>query len=66
MALTRDFKKLFKNVHKDSEFRHGLLNEASNEFLAGDLKVSKELMRDYIEGRLQSWLIDIKSLRTCL
>ena len=53
MALTRDFKQTIQErAQKDHEFRHGLLNEAVNEFLAGDLEVSKELMRDYINASI--------------
>ena len=53
MTLTRDFKKTIQErAQKDPEFRHGLLNEAINEFLSGDLEVSKELMRDYINASI--------------
>jgi DNA-binding phage protein len=51
MALTRDFKKtVLERAQKDAAFRNGLLEEALNEFLAGNVEVGKELMRDYINA----------------
>jgi NADPH-dependent curcumin reductase CurA len=51
MTLTRDFKKtVLERAQKDPKFRHGLLEEAVNEFLSGNVDVGKELLRDYINA----------------
>lgn len=51
MVLTRDFKKtVLERAQKDPAFRKGLLEEALNEFLSGNVEVGKELMRDYINA----------------
>lgn len=53
MALTRDFKRsVLERAQKDPAFRDGLLEEAVNEFLAGNLEVGKELLRDYINATI--------------
>lgn len=53
MALTKDFKKsVLERAQKDPDFRNGLLEEAINEFLSGNLEVGKELMRDYINATI--------------
>ncbi len=53
MALTRDFKKsVLERAQKDPEFRNGLLEQAINEFLSGNVEVGKELMRDYINATI--------------
>lgn len=53
MALTRDFKKsVLERAQKDPAFRKGLLEEAINEFLSGELETAKELMRDYINATI--------------
>lgn len=53
MALTRDFKKtVLERAQKDPTFRNGLLENAINEFLSGNIEVGKELMRDYINATI--------------
>lgn len=53
MALTRDFKKsVLERAQKDPAFRNGLLEDALNEFLSGNIEVGKELMRDYINATI--------------
>lgn len=53
MALTRDFKKsVLERAQKDSAFKNGLLEQAVNEFLSGNVEVGKELMRDYINATI--------------
>lgn len=53
MALTRDFKKtVLDRAQKDPAFRNGLLEEAINEFLSGNVEVGKDLMRDYINATI--------------
>jgi len=53
MSLTRDFKNsVLERAQKDPAFRNGLLEQAINEFLAGNLEVGKELMRDYINATI--------------
>ena len=36
----------------DSKFRHQMLTEAINEFLVGDLKAGKAILRDYINATI--------------
>ena len=53
MTLTRDFKKsVLERAQKEPNFRHGLLEQANNEFLSGNPEVGKELMRDYIHASI--------------
>lgn len=53
MALTRDFKEtVLARAVKDAKFRRGLLAEAVNEFLDGDIEVGKKLLRDYINATI--------------
>ena len=53
MALTRDFKQtVLARAVKDIKFRRGLLTEAVNEFLEGDIEVGKKLLRDYINATI--------------
>lgn len=53
MALTKDFKKsVLERAQKDPAFKKGLLEEAINEFLSGDVETGKELMRDYINATI--------------
>jgi DNA-binding phage protein len=53
MALTRDFKKsVLERAQRDPAFKNGLLEEAINEFLSGNVEVGKELMRDYINATI--------------
>jgi DNA-binding phage protein len=51
MGLTRSFRETVQaRALKDPTFRRGLLEEAINEFLSGDLEVAKLLLRDYINA----------------
>jgi len=51
MVLTRDFKETVQALAKrDIEFRRGLLTEALDCFLAGELDEGKLLLRDYINA----------------
>lgn len=53
MPLTRDFKHTIQErAQKDLKFRRGLFEEAINEFLAGNIEVGKELLRDYINATI--------------
>jgi DNA-binding phage protein len=51
MALTRSFKETVKErAGRDPEFRVGLLEEAIEALLRGELDVGKILLRDYINA----------------
>jgi DNA-binding phage protein len=51
MALTRDFKETVQaRVKRDAAFRKGLLSEAVESLLSGEVTVGKELLRDYINA----------------
>jgi DNA-binding phage protein len=51
MALTRDFRETVQaRVKSDSAFRHGLLSEAIESLLCGEVALGKELLRDYINA----------------
>ena len=51
MALTRDFKDTVKDrADRDPEFRNGLLTEALEAVVHGELEVAKILLRDYINA----------------
>jgi DNA-binding phage protein len=51
MALTRDFKETVKErAERDPEFRNGLLTEAIEAFVRGELEVGKALLRDFINA----------------
>ena len=51
MALTRDFKDTVQaRAMRDAVFRRGLLTEALDCFLAGELEEGKLLLRDYINA----------------
>ena len=53
MALTRDFKEtVMARARQDPEFRAGLLTEAAECFLAGDVDTGKILLRDYINATI--------------
>jgi len=53
MALTRKFKDtVLKRAQRDPEFRKGLLTEALECFLAGDLDTGKFLLRDYVNATI--------------
>ncbi len=51
MALTRDFRETVQaRVRRDPAFRKGLLRDAIESLLAGEVPVGKELLRDYINA----------------
>ena len=51
MALTRDFRKTVQaRVKRDDAFRKGLLSEAIESLLSGEVTLGKELLRDYINA----------------
>ena len=53
MALTRDFKEtVMARARQDPEFREGLLTEAAECFLAGDVDTGKILLHDYINATI--------------
>jgi hypothetical protein len=53
MALTRDFRDtVMARARRDPEFREGLLTEAAECFLAGDIDTGKILLRDYINATI--------------
>jgi hypothetical protein len=51
MALTRDFRETVQaRVQRDRAFRQGLLGEAIESLLSGEVALGKELLRDYINA----------------
>ena len=51
MALTRDFRETVQaRVKRDPAFRKGLLRDALEALLAGEVALGKELLRDYINA----------------
>ena len=51
MALTRDFRETVQaRVKRDPTFRKGLLSEAIESLLSGEVALGKELLRDYINA----------------
>src|SRR6267378_1176745 len=51
MALTRDFRETVQaRAKRDAAFRKGLLSEAIESLLSGDVILGKELLRDYINA----------------
>tara|TARA_R110001592_G_scaffold363387_1_gene686835 strand:- start:21431 stop:21751 length:321 start_codon:yes stop_codon:yes gene_type:complete len=50
MALTREFKDTVLELCKDSEYRKGLLLEALESYLEGDIVIGNSLLRDYLNG----------------
>jgi DNA-binding phage protein len=51
MALTRDFRESVQaRVKRDPAFRKGLLSEAIESLLSGEVVLGKELLRDYINA----------------
>lgn len=50
MALTRDFKDTVLELCKDPEYRKGLLLEALESYLEGDVVVGNSMLRDYLNG----------------
>lgn len=53
MALTRDFRETVQaRVQRDAAYRKGLLRDAVEILLAGEVALGKELLRDYINARV--------------
>jgi DNA-binding phage protein len=51
MALTRDFRETVQaSVKRDAAFRRGLLSEAIESLLSGEVTLGRELLRDYINA----------------
>lgn len=51
MALTRDFREtVVARAKTDPEFREGLLTDAVEAFLTGDVALCKAVLRDYINA----------------
>src|ERR1019366_6726598 len=51
MALTRDFREIVQaRVRRDPAFRKGLLRDAIESLLAGEVALGKEVLRDYINA----------------
>jgi hypothetical protein len=49
MALTRDFKETIRaRVEHNPGFRKGLLREAMENFLSGDVETGKMILRNFI------------------
>ena len=50
MALTREFKETVMQLCQDPEYRRGLLLEALESYLEGEVAVGNALLRDYLNG----------------
>jgi hypothetical protein len=51
MALTRDFRETVQaRAKRDAAFRKGLLREAIEGLLSGEVTLGKELLRDYVNA----------------
>ncbi len=51
MALTKDFRETVQaRVKRDPAFREGLLSDAIESLLSGEVTLGKELLRDYINA----------------
>jgi DNA-binding phage protein len=51
MSLTKSFRQTVKErAERDPEFRNGLLSEALEAVVRGELEVAKTLLRDYINA----------------
>src|SRR5579863_4065506 len=51
MALTRDFRQTVQaDIRRDPVFRRGILSEALESLLSGEVALAKELLRDYINA----------------
>ncbi len=50
MALTREFKETVLELCKDPAYRKGLLLEALETYLEGDVAFGNALLRDYLNG----------------
>jgi hypothetical protein len=53
MALTRDFRETVQaDAKRDPAYRKGLLSEAMESLLSGEVALGKELLRDYINATI--------------
>ena len=53
MPLTRDFKEtILERAKRDLAFRHGLLTEALDCFLEGEIEDGKLILRDYVNATI--------------
>lgn len=53
MPITRDFREtILKRAVSDPKFRKGMLEEAINEFLGGNIDIGKKLLRNYINATI--------------
>jgi DNA-binding phage protein len=53
MALTRDFRETVQaDVKRDPAFRRGLLSDALESLLSGEVALGRELLRDYINATI--------------
>jgi hypothetical protein len=53
MALTRDFRETVQaDAKSDPAFRRGLLSDALERLLSGEVSLGKELLRDYINATI--------------
>lgn len=53
MPLTKPFKEtILKRAKEDPEFRVGLLTEALDAFMNGEISVAKLLLRDYVNATI--------------
>jgi hypothetical protein len=51
MVLTRDFRETVQaRMRRDAAFRKGMLRDAVENLLAGEVALGKELLRDYINA----------------
>jgi hypothetical protein len=50
MALTREFKETVMVLCKNPQYRKGLLLEALESYLEGDVVVGNAMLRDYLNG----------------
>ena len=50
MSLTREFKDTVMELCQDPEYRKGLLLEALESYLEGDIAVGNAMLRDYLNG----------------
>jgi DNA-binding phage protein len=51
MALTRDFRETVQaDIKRDPVFRRGILSDALESLLSGEVALGKELLRDYINA----------------
>lgn len=50
MAVTREFKDTVMDLCRDPEYRKGLLLEALESYLEGNIVVGNSLLRDYLNG----------------